>query len=235
MKDSVDGIQFETLLHQAVTEGCIEELRALPDEARLSELYRFSESFLCRMDRLIGRHKRLDGVTRAVKACSKAVAVLILAFGLLFGTLLAVSPQVRAATASVVMEWFKDHAQFSFQQSRDSQAAMDWRPQYVPQGYVEQQAVSTGHMINVYYINEDPKRIIFTRLSRAGGFTVGVDNEDKTPTTVTINGSDATLLVSDIPEKDNTLIWETEEAGFVLSGTIDTEELIRMAESVSAQ
>lgn len=232
MKNRTYSKQYEALLRQAVTEGCRKELNELPAEVALEEQYSFSQEFLQKMERLIKSRKRIEAVRKTISGIGKTAAVLIIATVLLFGTMMAVSPSVRAAVASFITEWYSDHLAVYFRATPEAQDGYTWRPQYVPMGYTEREEKRAGHIANVFYQNTSRNELVFTYIPRTGSFTIGADNEGKTQKTIKIGGNKAILLETNITGERSSILWETEEAGFEVSGAIDTIELIRMAESV---
>ncbi|SDO01351.1 DUF4367 domain-containing protein [Acetanaerobacterium elongatum] len=222
----------EEKLKQAVTEGCLAELRALPAEAELAGRYSFSQGFLERMERLIKRHRRSESVRKAVRGIGKTAAGLIIVTALLFGMLVAVSPSIRAAVASFITEWYSDHLAVYFRSNPEAEDRYIWRPQYLPKGYAEREEKRAGHIANVFYQDKAGNELVFTYIPRTGSFTVGADNEGKTQKDIKINGNKAILLETVTKDERSSILWETEEAGFEISGVLNTNELIKMAESV---
>ena len=227
-----DENPVEKVLRQAVTEGCLAELRVLPAEAELAGRYSFSQGFLERMERLIKRHRRSESVNKAVRAIGKTAAGLIIVTAVLFGMLVAVSPSIRAAVASFITEWYSDHLAVYFRSNPEAEDRYGWRPQYLPEGYTEREVKGAGYIVDVFYKNEEGNELVFTYISRTANFTIGSDNEGKTQKEITINGNKAVLLETNIEGERSYILWENEEAGFSLMGAIETEELIKMAESV---
>ena len=227
-----DEMAYEKLLQQTVTEGCLAELRALPAEAELKGMYSFSRGFVQRMERLMKRHRRAEGVHRAIRGIGRTAAGLMIVAALLLGTLAAVSPNIRAEVAGFITEWYSDHLAVYFRSNPEVQDSYSWRPQYLPEGYTEREEKRAGHIVDVFYENTEGNELVFTYISRTGSFTIGADNEGKKQKNIKINGYKAILLESEIEGEHSSILWENEQAGFEIFGVLDTDELIRMAESV---
>lgn len=233
MKNKNDN-PYEKMLWQAVTEGCLAELRTLPAEAELAGRYSFSQGFLLGIERLIKRHQRAESVRKAVRSIGKTAAGLIIATAVLFGMLVAVSPTIRAAVASFITEWYSDHLAVYFRSNPEAQGGDVWRPRYLPAGYTEREEKRAGAIVDVFYENEEGNELVFTYISRTANFTIGSDNEGKTKKEILINGNKAVLLETNIEGERSYILWENEDAGFSLMGAIEMEELIKIAESVKS-
>ena len=87
------------------------------------------------------------------KNVAQKIAVILLVFSLSLGSLMAVSPTVRAAVVRWVTEWYETHVVYRF----SGEQIADEMPQYevtdLPEGYAETERVEWPSYVSIIYQN----------------------------------------------------------------------------------
>ena len=207
-----------TTLKAALQEAYFMELEEIPSEEILSEdeALTFSPAFERKMKKLI---RRADHPIRY--RIAQAAACLLLAVLLSGCTVLAVSPEARAAFVGWVRElsvgWSVYHY---FGEKKDSLGDIIYRPTWVPDGYEGVLEYSDPWNVNIGYQKEAQVK------------SDGVEVKH-----ILIGGHSADLYLDPEPGTANVLMWMNDEAGalFTISASFSGDEIIKMAESVEAQ
>lgn len=150
------------------------------------------------------------------KNVAQKIAVILLVFSLSLGSLMAVSPTVRAAVVRWVTEWYETHVVYRF----SGEQIADEMPQYevtdLPEGYAETERVEWPSYVSIIYQN------------------VNDENADIIP--VTVNGLEGQLyLTRDTEGADSTITWivPDENMLFAVSAALNANDILHIAESVS--
>ena len=89
------------------------------------------------------------------KNVAQKAAVILLVFSLSLGSLMAVSPTVRAAVVRWVTEWYETHIVYRY----SGEQIIGEMPQYeitdLPEGYIEDERVNWPSYVSVVYQNKD--------------------------------------------------------------------------------
>ena len=173
------------------------------------------------------------------KSALQKVAMILLVFTLSLGSLMAVSPTVRAAVVRWVTEWYETHVVYRF----SGEQIADEMPQYevtdLPEGYAETERVEWPSYVSIIYQNVNDEnaswiylQYIYMQQGASGNF--GIENADIIP--VTVNGLEGQLyLTKDSEQSDSTITWidPNENILFAVSAVLNTDDILHMAESVS--
>lgn len=175
------------------------------------------------------------------KKVIQKVAVILLVFSLSLGSLMAVSPTVRAAVIRWVTEWYETHITYRY----SGEQITDEMPQYeitdLPEGYVEAKGerVEWPSYVSIIYRNQsdDNAQWIYLRYIYMQQGTISnfeIENADVQP--VTINGLDGQLYLARNPEQsDSTITWIDPDKNilFAVDAALDANDILHIAESVS--
>ena len=173
------------------------------------------------------------------KSVLQKVAMILLVFSLSLGSLMAVSPTVRAAVVRWVTEWYETHVVYRF----SGEQITDEMPQYevtdLPEGYAEIERVEWPSYVSIIYQNVNDEnaswiylQYIYMQQGASGNF--GIENADIIP--VTVNGLEGQLYLNrDAEGADSTITWiiPDENILFAVSAALNTDDILHMAESVS--
>ena len=166
-------------------------------------------------------------------------AVILLVFSLSLGSLMAVSPTVRAAVVRWVTEWYETHVVYRF----SGEQIADEMPQYevtdLPEGYAETERVEWPSYVSIIYqkVNDENAPWIYLQyiyMQQGASSNFEIENADIIP--VTVNGLEGQLyLTKDSEQSDSTITWidPNENILFAVSAALGADDILHTAESVS--
>lgn len=223
-----------TTLKAALQEAYFMELEEIPSEEKLSEdeALTFSSAFERKMKKLI---RRADHPIRY--RIAQAAACLLLAALLSGCTVLAVSPEARAAFVGWVREVYEGW--FVYHYIGKEQAVPEnvvFCPTWMPDGYeliVEPE--NRAHMIAIYE-NPEEDIILFNCYMNTESMNLQIGEDTQLIDTYVSNIS-ADLYIDNTSGAVNHLVWEDENKQriFWITSTLDGETMVKIAESVEAQ
>ncbi len=173
------------------------------------------------------------------KSALQKVAMILLVFTLSLGSLMAVSPMVRAAVVRWVTEWYETHVVYRF----SGEQIADEMPQYevtdLPEGYAETERVEWPSYVSIIYqnVNDENASWIYLQyiyMQQGASSNFGIENADIIP--VTVNGLEGQLyLTRDTEGADSTITWivPDENMLFAVSAALNADSILHIAESVS--
>ena len=173
------------------------------------------------------------------KKIARQIAVVLLIISIGFGSLLAVSPTVRAVFLQWITEWYETHITYRYA-GADMAGAM---PQYeiteLPEGYVEVEGERTEWpgQVNIVYRNERNGETIYldyVQMRQGGATNFAVEDVEIIP--VIVNGLDGQLFWrADWENKWNTITWLDPDSGlqFSIDASLSRIDILNIAESVS--
>lgn len=171
------------------------------------------------------------------KSALQKVAMILLVFTLSLGSLMAVSPTVRAAVVRWVTEWYETHIVYRY----SGEQITGEMPQYeiidLPEGYIEDERVNWPSYVSVVYQNKDTGKTIYldcTYMQQGSASDYVTDGVEVVP--VTVNGLSGQLFLTDDWEnKWNTITWNDAERNlqFEIDANVNQDVILHMAESVS--
>ena len=220
-----------TTLKAALQEAYFMELEEMPSEEKLSEdeALTFSSAFERKMKRLI---RRADHPIRY--RIAQIAACLLLAALLSGCTVLAVSPEARAA----VVGWIKEFQQkwYSYQYVGERDAVLKdtiYCPTWLPEGYQEIKAPKLGNFVYALYENENGSRLAFTYQVGLEELTFRVEWEKAQIQHPFVGKTQADLFLNTAGGA-NAIVWTDEAKGavFLVAAQLDGKDLVRVAESV---
>ena len=220
-----------TTLKAALQEACFMELEDIPSEEVLStdETLAFSTAFERKMKRLI---RRTDHPIR--HRVAQAVACLLLAALLCGCSVLAISPEARAAFAG----WVRELQQkwFSYQYVGEVDAVQKdtiYYPTWLPDGYEEIKAPKLGTFVYALYGNESGSLLSFSYQVGLEELKFHVERENaqiRHPSVADVQAD----LVLNTAGGANALVWTDEGKGIVfwITAQLGEDDLVRVAESI---
>lgn len=171
------------------------------------------------------------------KSALQKVAMILLVFTLSLGSLMAVSPTVRAAVVRWVTEWYETHIVYRY----SGEQITGEMPQYeiidLPEGYIEDERVNWPSYVSVVYQNKDTGKTIYldcTYMQQGSASDYVTDGVEVVP--VTVNGLSGQLFLTDDWEnKWNTITWNDAERNlqFEIDANVNRDVILHMAESIS--
>ena len=223
-----------TTLKAALQEAYFMELEEIPSEEILSEdeALTFSPAFERKMKKLI---RRADHPIRY--RIAQAAACLLLAVLLSGCTVLAVSPEARAAFVGWVREL--SEGWFVYRYTGKDQTApknIVYCPTWVPDGYkLITEPKDRAHIIAIYE-NPEEDIILFNCYMNTESMNLQI-GEDTQLIDAYVSNIPADLYIDNTSGAVNHLVWEDENKQriFWITSTLDGETMIKIAESVETQ
>ena len=164
-------------------------------------------------------------------------AVILLVFSLSLGSLMAVSPTVRAAVVRWVTEWYETHIVYKYSGEQITGEMPQYEITDLPEGYIEDERVNWPSYVSVVYQNKDTDKTIYldcTFMQQGSASDYVTDGVEVVP--VTVNGLSGQLFLTDDWEnKWNTITWIDAERNlqFEIDANVNRDVILHMAESVS--
>ena len=173
------------------------------------------------------------------KNVAQKAAVILLVFSLSLGSLMAVSPTVRAAVVRWVTEWYETHVVYRFSGEQLSGEMPQYEITDLPEGYVEDERVDWPTYISIIYrkANDENAPWIYLQyvyMQQGTVNNIGTEGADIIP--VTVNGIEGQLYLARNPdESDSTITWidPDKNIAFVVDAALDADSILHIAESVS--
>mgnify|MGYP002650710744 FL=1 len=173
------------------------------------------------------------------KNVAQKAAVILLVFSLSLGSLMAVSPTVRAAVVRWVTEWYETHVVYRFSGEQLSGEMPQYEITDLPEGYVEDERVDWPTYISIIYrkANDENAPWIYLRyvyMQQGTVNNIGTEGADIIP--VTVNGIEGQLYLARNPdESDSTITWidQDKNIAFIVDAALDADSILHIAESVS--
>ena len=175
------------------------------------------------------------------KSALQKVAMILLVFTLSLGSLMVVSPTVRAAVVRWVTEWYETHIVYRYSGEQITGEMPQYEITDLPEGYaeVESKRIEWPDYISFTYYNpnkENDQGIIFDYTYMSQGGVADFVTEDSETISVTVNGLKGQLfLAKDWENTRSTLTWIDADNNiqFTLMAALNETDILHMAESVS--
>ncbi len=201
---------------------------AIPEEMAA---HTYSSEFDSRMSAYFKTLRRKGAWRRTGKALTR-VAVILIAF-LAVSTTVVMSVDAFRVPALEFFGQVEDGAYSAYvldssdiYDAHTEEIKGSFLPGYVPQGYKVDYVDKAGSWYYVSYKNDDNSFITFEMLIEGSGVTVNIDGVQKE---VTVKDKPAKFFKND---GQSTVLFKYQKNAFMLSGTIDENEIIRMADSL---
>lgn len=228
---------FETILTAAVEENFQRELKALPSEEALRNEFTPSPELKQRIQKIIKKSYHQLVRRKAAAIAKKAAVIIAIIIPISLASLLSVEAS-RIAIFNTVVEWKSDYVNIYFQENSSGQSSQDtngnnlYKPQYLPDGFIEIETVKFGATQRIKYQNDKNVSIIFDQTPLSEGGTTILDREHTIYKEIILNGRKASLFAAKTPEDKTYIVWQSSKTSFKLYSIIDEKELIKMAENI---
>lgn len=222
---------FDSLLKVAVSDALKDEMAELPVNEELNDKFRTSPELDKRINKLVFQGKIKYKMRHFVKVNHKTAACFMVIIVLSSCTLLCVEA-TRNVILNTLVNQFGKYTQIQFgDSSMDDQQMNIYRPAYLPEGYKKTSEELYGNAALLIYSNgSDAEIVLKQRLAEDG--TALIDNENTNYTKVDISGNTAYLFKALKDDNFNVLLWKSGDVVFELTSKVNSDELIRMANSL---
>ena len=235
----------DAILKEATAEAECFLLSIVPEDG---EPHVFSKRFERKMQKLIRRanHPIRYQVMRTAAAVALAIVTL-------FGAVMAVSPEARAAVVGWVKSTFHEFLEYSNEASNtgnnvnddtnneDSNppsepVKYDYHLSVVPEGYRELNAIDKLDGKRYLYVNDVGQILQFTYTYGAENSSLFTKTEEYDQYSVRVNKWSADVYISINKSETSVIIWQDSEKTvlFEIFAMADQEELIKIAGTVEA-
>lgn len=166
------------------------------------------------------------------KLVHRAAAVLLIA-SVSLGSVMAVSPTVRAAVIRWVTEWYETHIVYRFSGKSIDEEMPKYEIPGIPEVFAETDRIENTSSVSVFYEDTCGGVVCFDYVYMHQGAAVLVTTDDNV-IDVVINGMRGQLFLPTSTKNTTTLVWFDSLANiqFTIDSTLSREVVIDMAESV---
>lgn len=169
------------------------------------------------------------------KNVAQKAAVILLVFSLSLGSLMAVSPTVRAAVVRWVTEWYETHIVYRYSGEDISGEMPHYEISGLPQGYTEIIRDVYEASVSVVYESPNGDMICFDYTHMQQGAANIIAPGDDEIIDVTVNGIQGQLFLPHNSENAKTITWIDADSNlqFVVKAFCSETDILHIAESVS--
>ena len=221
-------ITDEMLYHHAAEARDI-WLDTLPDDSDIPE-HEFSDEFNKEMDRLVALSKKQKKPARRFQRIAAMFAVVLIGVS----SFVAVNAEARAAFIGWIKELTDDYLIYRYE--GDPVPTVEptlYRPTWIPEGYSEFLVDEEDDTKFLAYANEAGEMLKLSYIHNPDETDWFISTENTVKESTTVNGNKADLLISTDPDTSGGVLWVDENnCAFMLSGFLEADELIKMAESI---
>ncbi len=224
----------DAMLREATAEAERFLLSTMPEDG---EPHEFSKRFLRKMEKLIRRtnHPIRYQIMRTAAAVALAIVTL-------FGAVMAVSPEARAAVVSWIKSSFHEFFEYSNANpgANTSSDDADEVPQYeyrlsvAPEGYREWKIAEKVDGKTYIYINDKEEILKFAYSYGAKIDRLFIKSDEYEQYSATINGVSADIYIAAEEQETSVIVWEDpqEDTLIRIFAIADKETLVKIAETV---
>lgn len=169
------------------------------------------------------------------KNVAQKAAVILLVFSLSLGSLMAVSPTIRAAVVRWVTEWYETHIVYRYSGEDISGEMPYYEISGLPQGYTEIIRDIYEASVSVVYESPSGDMICFDYTHMQQGAANIIAPGDDEILDVTVNGIQGQFFLPHDPADAKTITWIDADSNlqFVVKAFCSETDILHMAESVS--
>ena len=228
----IDDEIFDALFKVAAKDAMKREMDSLPSLEELNEMYPPSEALDKRVYAVINRDIRTAKRKKAMHVFLRVAAVLCAFIVVSLGALMTVEAS-RNFIFNMIIEIRGDHVLFGFGQG-DTAATIDAEviSESLPQGF----ALMDSHILEDFtvfiFTNEHGNEVIVQHSVATA--TIGVDNELREFTVVTINGQNAYVFTALYDYARHEIMWVHGDGVIAISTNTTLDEMLEIAENLIA-
>jgi hypothetical protein len=225
VNNKIDEAVFDTILTHAFSDVFLRELDNLYIDNK-SEYYPTKKHKKAARRAFKLKMRRQTGIYIYAR---RAAAIILIMFSLGFGMMMA-TPSIRASVCDTVANFYDKYISFNFMNKSQNITLSEYTLGYMPDGFELTDKFETN-LQNQYTFKKDDITIIFS-YSDSSAYNIQYDNENTKVENFLINNQTAYILLSLDDSDIISIIWGDEKITFKLSGNINKEELIKIAEKV---
>lgn len=173
------------------------------------------------------------------KSVLQRAAVILLVASLGFGSVMAISPTVRATVVQWITEWYEEHITYRYAGEEVAGAMPRYEITDLPEGYVESCRIELPNMVSIEYLRENGETntgisLTYTYMQDGSASDFLTEGAEVIP--IIVNGLNGQLILkSDADSSNSTVTWIDGEMHiqFEVSSFMKKEGILHIAESVS--
>jgi len=227
-----NDVKFDRLLTAALYRAAEIDYGDIPSDEELEQILHISPRYKSKMKLLFNKRKNAAQKQKRpiIAKIMQTAAVILVTFSILLGTLMAVSPTVRAMVVDFVRSWLEDRTEY-YTPSQNFDPNKEWVFEYIPEGFELIDSYKTDlHLFNVYKNPEDTLLMIFI----SDGKQI-IDNEHSIFSQSELeNGNLIDIYESNDPDYPNNIVIFDASANLLITITseVSIDELIKIAENI---
>ena len=237
MKEYKESL-FDLMLTYASKELVDEIVDKYPDPEELKGKYEFSPEFEKWAEDLMRKEKKRTRIRKhknswqiALIIVKKGAVTISISFAL-FALMAFAVPSIRVTLANYFIQQNEKHIGMELQDSSEEiqdndPTSTNYVIPYLPKGFEITEEVDTDNLLVIQYINENDEAIRFERHNDT--VTLTIDSEESGFEQVIISNYECYVSSKN---GINTIIFNTENYGYIISAEISIDELIKIAESI---
>lgn len=192
----------------------------------------FQHTFSKKFEKKIRRLKRKATHPLFYKNMQR-VASILLAIFIAGGAWIAVDTEARAVFVGWIRAVYETYIVLHYDKTTDtSHDFLDYRPTWIPEGYNELRTNISILRTTVLYSNEQGEMLRFNYSSGPEETDWFVDVSQADIKNTTVNGHRAEMLIAQDSNEANAITWAIDETVFYVTGFVNEDDLIKIAESV---
>jgi len=228
-----NDIEFDNLLTAALYRAAELDYGDIPSDEELEQILHISPQYKSKMDMFFSKKRKKANQKQRRPIYAKLMqtaAVLLVTFTLLLGTLMLVSPTVRAEVIRFVRTWFEDRTEY-FTPDYNNIIDKEWSFEYIPDGFELLDASETELQLFHVYQNSDNSLLM---ISISDGRQI-IDNEhSELSHAVLENGNSVDIYESNDSIYPSIIIVFDEASRLIITITseLPINELLMIAENI---
>lgn len=221
------NISDEELTHAAKLVGkALHDSLPAPEDCK----HEFSAAFQQNIEMLKKEAKKKERTSKYLKRTAVAAMLALCCTGVLDS----VNPSARAAVLTWVREFYENTIVYRFFGDSQDKQLPKLEINYLPSGYSENSTTETHTSKTVVFTNGDDFLFIDWWLL-SDSSALQAQTEGATVILASVNGHDAEIIVPNDSSETTDLLWADDEhgIGLMVSGYLEIEELLNIAESIT--
>ena len=232
MKNDEIRISTDAMIALVVTEAEERELAKMPSLQEMNEAFHPSDQFLKKMDKLLRTAKNKQRM-RQWRRVAKRTVVSFTVLVTLFTCMMMPAKAVQKAVVTTMIEWHDKFMSVVFSSDTSTNRTLPEEIElgYIPEGFTVQNLIEQNEdSFAAEYINDKLEYFTLRIVSLENQPMIAMDNEQTKFYSIQFDSHDA--IWGSLEEGKNTLTWS--ENGFVyqISGILDLNTLIKIAENM---
>lgn len=193
-----------------------------------------SPDFQRRMEALLRRSRR-PAVPTLLRRAAAAALVLLLGCG----SWLTLDAEAQKRFSGWIREEHEYHVTYKPEESTKAEYSgkrEHYRLGWIPEGYTEVRRREINNGMNIVYEDTNKRKLSFSYIRGEGDILLIPDTDRMTHSFVSVDDVPADLWISDDPAISPALVWTSENGtNFFLSGFLNVDDLVRLAESIELE